>query len=1043
MSTRIQPGWAGLHRRGLACLFLLGLSCAAQSAAAATFTQSFTPSTIGPGSASLLSFTITNGGASALTALAFTDTLPAGISLAGAPLAQNSCGGSLSAPANGATLTLDAGRLAVGESCLISAYVVSSTAGVHSNTTGDLTNSGGNDGTSNADLTVSTTLPGFSKAYSPASAKWRDRVTLTYTIDNSANPTTSGTASVSVSDLLPGGMVVANPSNAVTNCPLFFGVLPATIVAEPGTSSLSFSQLAFNASAICTISVDVSAGNVGNFAHASSGLAIGGSNAGLSVAALAVTADTVNLTQHFEDGPFTPGQPGAVVFRITNTSRSESATALTFSDDLDTMLSGLIATGTPLSNICGSGSTLSGSGTLSLSGGTLAPGASCEFSVPLLIPAGAANGFYPGTTGALSGTLGATGFANVAGATDTLWVAAAPVLAKSFSAGTVGAGQSITLTYTLTNPSDSATLTAFSLVDGYGNLPSGTPTGPSAGACGAGSTFVVAPVGPTVPASLTASGLNLVAGASCNFAVTFMIADGVRNGVFGSSTSSASGTLGSETVAARITEDSFAVVSPPTLSFELANSFVVAGGSSALNVVLSNNNRGQDDADVYDDFSQLAFSLDLDSALSGLLATGLPASNVCGAGSQITGSGVLALSNGALAAKSSCSFSVPLAVPSGAASGIYTLTSSNPSGLARGVTTSGNAAVTKLIVGGLGAVQEFTDDPVAPGGSVNLRFTLTNRSTSEAASNITLSQTLGRVVSGLAATGLPVAACGGTLSGSTTLSLTGGSLAAGESCVFDVALSIPGGTTPNNYASSTNSVIATFAGGGPTVFPNATSLLKIEATGVPRDLSLANLDEADADSDGFPNEQNIGDGDINDDGIPDALQANVASIVSTVTGQPVALTVDAGCIINSFAMVDANTLGTSDGITAYPEGLASFDLTCESSQVTLTLPGASLAGSVQVRKYGKVAPDFAGPSLWYAVPGGVVDKTTKTIRFNVTDAGLGDNTGDDGHIVDPVGPGMLAPIAIPTVSPAMMAMLILALGVFGCFALRRGSRWSL
>lgn len=1042
MSKRIQPGWASLRRRGLACLFLVGLSWVALPAAAASFTQSFSPSTIGPGSASLLTFTVSNGGASALTALAFSDTLPAAVALAGAPLAQNSCGGTLGALAGGGTITLSGGRLAVGESCVISAYVVSSTAGTHTNLSGDLTSSGGNDGTASADLTVSTAVPGFSKAYSPASANWRDRVTLTYTIDNSANPTASGTDLVSFADVLPAGMVVADPSNAVSTCPLYQNVLPATIIAEPGTSSLSFSNLAFGANASCTISVDVSAESVGTLAHASSGLSVDATSTGIAVAALAVTADTVHLTQRFEGDPFAPGQPGSVVFAITNTSRSQSATSLSFSADLGTVLSGLVAAGTPLSNICGSGSTLSGSGTVSLTGASLAPGGTCEFTVPLSIPGGALDGAYPGTTGALSGTLGGTGFVNAAGATDTLRVVALPVLAKSFSADTVGAGQSITLTYTLTNTSATTSLTAFSLEDGYANLANGTPTAPSAGACGAGSTFFAAPVGPSSPASLSASGLNLAAGTSCNFAVTFTIADGVRNGVFGSSTSSASGTLGTETVAARITEDSFAVVSPPTLTVEVANSFVVAGGTGSLNVVMSNDNRGQGDADDYDAFTQLAFSLDLDAALSGLVVTGLPASNVCGAGSQITGTGVMALANGSLAPNSNCSFSVPFSVPGGAPSGSYALISSGPTGLARGVTTKGIAAGAELIVGGLGAVQEFTDDPVAPGGTVNLRYTVTNRSATETATSIFFTHDLGAVISGLAATGLPKSdVCGSgssLLSGGASLFLVGATLAPGGSCSFNVALAVPAGAAPGNYPSVTSQISATFPGGSSS-FAQASDVLKIQDPAVPQDVTPLNLDEPDPDADGFANEQGIGDGDINDDGIPDALQSNVASIVSAVTGRPVALTVDAGCIINSFAMVRADTLGAADGVTAYPEGLASFDLTCESSQVTLSLPGASLGGAVEVRKYGKMAPDFAGPSRWYAVPGGAVDNTAKTIRFTVTDAGLGDNTGDDGRIVDPVGPGLSGLTSIPAVSPAMLALLVLVLGAFGAIALRRSN----
>lgn len=72
-----------------------------------SFSKIFSPDTIGPGSTSTLSFTITNGAGGPLTDLSFTDTLPAGVTIATPANALTNCAGAtLSAPDGGGTITL-------------------------------------------------------------------------------------------------------------------------------------------------------------------------------------------------------------------------------------------------------------------------------------------------------------------------------------------------------------------------------------------------------------------------------------------------------------------------------------------------------------------------------------------------------------------------------------------------------------------------------------------------------------------------------------------------------------------------------------------------------------------------------------------------------------------------------------------------------------------------------------------------------------------------------------------------------------------------
>ncbi len=98
--------------------------------------------------------------------------------------------------------------------------------------------------------------------------------------------------------------------------------------------------------------------------------------------------------------------------------------------------------------------------------------------------------------------------------------------------------------------------------------------------------------------------------------------------------------------------------------------------------------------------NSLTFTDDLDATLSGLRAVGLPANNVCGAGSQISGTSLLTFTGGLLpVAGDSCVFSVTLQVPESAPVGTFTNTTSQITGLDNDVEpVFGNAATDDLEV---------------------------------------------------------------------------------------------------------------------------------------------------------------------------------------------------------------------------------------------------------------------------------------------------------------------------------------------------------
>jgi hypothetical protein len=123
--------------------------------AAPTFTKSFSPTTITTGGASTLTFTLTNPASNplALTGVAFTDNLPAGLGVATG--LSSVCGGTLTTTSSSIALT--GATIAVNGQCQFSVPLLDVTVGTFTNTTGAVTSTNGVTGTAaSATLTVLT-----------------------------------------------------------------------------------------------------------------------------------------------------------------------------------------------------------------------------------------------------------------------------------------------------------------------------------------------------------------------------------------------------------------------------------------------------------------------------------------------------------------------------------------------------------------------------------------------------------------------------------------------------------------------------------------------------------------------------------------------------------------------------------------------------------------------------------------------------------------------------------------------------------------------
>ncbi|NNE27500.1 MAG: DUF11 domain-containing protein, partial [Saprospiraceae bacterium] len=236
-------------------------------AQAPTFFKTFTPDNIGPGSVSTLTFTIINNGSVGITNIAFTDNLPAGLTIADpANASVSNSSGTLTAPDGGGTIIFVDGTLGIGESMTISVDVTGSTPGVHMNVSSVLSSSEPDAGAAIDDLTISTNVPGFYKSFAPSSVSLGGTSTLTLIIDNTSNG--SPISNLDFVDNLPPGMVIASPANASTTCGT--PTIPPTLTAIAGSNTITLdangiaSFPAVAAGSSCIVSVDVKATGIGD-----------------------------------------------------------------------------------------------------------------------------------------------------------------------------------------------------------------------------------------------------------------------------------------------------------------------------------------------------------------------------------------------------------------------------------------------------------------------------------------------------------------------------------------------------------------------------------------------------------------------------------------------------------------------------------------------------------------------------------------------------------------------------------------------------------
>ena len=419
--------------------------------AGASLTKYFTTNPVesGGGNTSQVAVVIKNTGNVDLSRLGFIDTLPAGLTIPTPPESVQ-CGGTVTYTE--ATFTLADGVLPAGQECTILVDVVAAAAGSYQNCIAAGALQSEQDAT-NADPTCDTLIveeslnpPQITKAFSPNPVRLGQSSALTFTITNPNNAPLSG---VAFTDTFPSGMTRASIPN-VSQCG---GSVSSTV----DSVSLTAGTIAANSSCQVTISVNTDAG--GDFENTSDSVSSTNGGTGNTASATLRAIAPPLIEKSFTPNPITAGGVSVLTFTLTNPAENTLALAgVAFSDIFPT---GVLRASEPLPSQC-DGTVSSTLNSVSLSGGTIAVGASCTVEIEVTAPNA---GSYLNTSNAVTSSNGGSG----GSATSTLEVngVGLSLLKSTNTTNYKQVGDLITYNYQLTNTGDAVLYAPFLVSDDH------------------------------------------------------------------------------------------------------------------------------------------------------------------------------------------------------------------------------------------------------------------------------------------------------------------------------------------------------------------------------------------------------------------------------------------------------------------------------------------------------------------------------------------------------------------------------------------------
>ena len=408
-----------------------------------TVSKSFSPTGVAVNANSLLTITLTNPNATAISGAAFSDTYPTDLRNAVLPNSATTCpAGAVLASANAVnpgTLVFSGGTIPANASCSVTVNVTSSISANYPNSTGIITTTNAGSSAAAASAILSVGVPGITKIFSPNPIILGSTSTLNFTLTNGTPSAMTGVGFTDTFPTSPGAMVVASPANFTNTCGGTF-----TPVALAASVTLSGGSIPANSS--CTLSVRVSMTVAGTYNNISGIVsATGPLNGNTASATLNVNVALPVLTKAFATNPIGVGQTSVLTFTINNTAVGTiNQSGLGFTDTLPG--TGAI-TATAASPQCGGGVvTVIGGNEINVSGAALNAGTSC--TITATVTGVTAGSFINGPTN--NSVTGVSSSLTNSVTNQTLDVRQAS-LTKAFGAATFPDGLSTTLVFTLAN----------------------------------------------------------------------------------------------------------------------------------------------------------------------------------------------------------------------------------------------------------------------------------------------------------------------------------------------------------------------------------------------------------------------------------------------------------------------------------------------------------------------------------------------------------------------------------------------------------------
>ncbi|MGJ8628474.1 MAG: hypothetical protein ACSHXB_16050 [Sulfitobacter sp.] len=799
--------------------------------AAPDLSYQFNPSSFEIGGSGAIVYTIDGTASDATSGLGFTHTLPTTpglMTISGASASHNCASGALSANDGAGTVTFTGGSLGRGDVCTVTVPVTANAVGTYAGGVITLNSSAGSSSATSVNLTVSaaSTLLNTGKTISFNTIDIGEIARVSYSFENVQSTGGTNVTSLSFSETLPAGVKVAANPNLAETCE---GPSGETLNVPANGTAVSFFFNGFNFSGFevlapgesCAIAFDVVGISAGNYTLTSSNI----NNSGPSLPPLSVnlTVDAPSssepqISKSFATALSGPGEIVDLTFNIFNPNRSDSMTALSFTDDLDAMLAGTVMTGGPLADPCGAGSTVSGTSVISFSGGTLAAGASCAFTVQVQIPSVAPAGSVNNVTSAIMASVNGGPVSGTDTATAVLTIQAAQPLSwsRAISPTSSAPGTTASFVYTITNP-NSVTAGSSTFSENFSSFFPGTNTYTGSGVgCGAPTFSTTSDSSGSTGFSVT--GIDIAANSTCTFTANVPVPNNTPSGTYSFNSSALTSTINGASVVTGSLAGALTVTGDASVSLTKAfndtldgtnNDAVTNGNQVEMSLTLKSADESTATA------TAITFTDDLNAFSTG--TTGSVTSNTCdGTAVLSAGDTLLTVSGATLTTGAECTVTLALTL-AGGSNARTTNTTQVGSFMAGGVSGSIQAASDSIFIGSVEPIiasHAYTPSTVLAGATPQISYTFTNPNPTDDATNLTATHNLSGVLSGLASTGIVSNTCGGgsSVSGTTFVIISGGAVPAGTSCEVVLGLNVPAGAVSGDYSGPTGANSATIDG---------------------------------------------------------------------------------------------------------------------------------------------------------------------------------------------------------------------------------------